>query len=176
MHVLKSSNKSTMINDLIMNYSQRNAEKVDYDPVSHRDSETHAPQNGNLERHEVVKDRTSCSMSNMFQVSKTRRNILYLWKYAIRHHLGGQEAGRTTDQRSIHHVRPWNSRCSIEEYSKGSTLWKLCRIRKTPESQKLLGFRKETKLRNDRGALPRGRAVPKTNARTTTHAIRHGRI
>ena len=39
--VLKSPNKSTMINDLIKNYSQNNAEKVDYYPVSYRDSESH---------------------------------------------------------------------------------------------------------------------------------------
>ena len=53
--VLKSPNKSTMINDLIKNYSKKHAEKVDYFPVSHRDSETHALRDGNLERHEVSK-------------------------------------------------------------------------------------------------------------------------
>ena len=42
--VLKSPNKSTMIHDLINNYSQKNAARVDYYPVSHRDSEIHAEQ------------------------------------------------------------------------------------------------------------------------------------
>ena len=37
--VLKSLDTSTMINDLINNYSQQNAEQVDYYPVPHRDSE-----------------------------------------------------------------------------------------------------------------------------------------
>ena len=54
--VLKCPNQSTMINDLIKNYSQKNAEKVYYCCVPHRDSETHALQNGNLERHEVFQD------------------------------------------------------------------------------------------------------------------------
>ena len=44
-----------MLNDLIKIYSQKNAEKVDYYPVTHRDSEIHAEQSGNLERHEVSK-------------------------------------------------------------------------------------------------------------------------
>ena len=35
---------------------------------------------------------------------------------------------------------------------------------------------RNNKLRNDRGALPRGRAVPNAQARTRIHAIRHGRI
>ena len=52
---LKYSNKSTMINDLIKDYSQRNTAQVDYYPVPHRDSENHEPQNGNLERHEVLR-------------------------------------------------------------------------------------------------------------------------
>ena len=40
--VLKSPNKSTMIDDFIKNYSQKNVEDVDYYPAAHRDSETHA--------------------------------------------------------------------------------------------------------------------------------------
>ena len=31
---------------------------------------------------------------------------------------GGQEAGRATNQQSIHDVRPWNSQVSFGEYSK----------------------------------------------------------
>ena len=42
--ILKSPNKSRMIHDLINNYSQTNAARVDYYPVSHRDSEIHAEQ------------------------------------------------------------------------------------------------------------------------------------
>ena len=98
--VLKSPNELTMINDLINNYSQKNADKVDYYPVSHR-------------------DRRSCSMPNMLQILKIRRDIFHLWKHSTRHYRGGQEAGRATNQQSIHHVRPWNSPFSIEEYSNG---------------------------------------------------------
>ena len=42
--VLMSANKTTMINDLINNYSQTNAARIDYYPASHRDSEIHAEQ------------------------------------------------------------------------------------------------------------------------------------
>ena len=54
--VLTSPNKSTMINELINNYS-------------HRDSETCALQNGNLERREVskIEDRVQCQICFKYQ-------------------------------------------------------------------------------------------------------------
>ena len=44
-------------------------DKVDYYPVSHQDSETHAGQNGNLERHEVskIEDRVQCQICLRYQ-------------------------------------------------------------------------------------------------------------
>ena len=48
-----SKQKSTMIHDLIKNYSQENAARVQYDPASHGGSEIHAEQNDSLERHEA---------------------------------------------------------------------------------------------------------------------------
>ena len=53
-----------MISDLIKIFSQKNAEKVDYFPVSHRDPETHALQNGNLKGHEIskIEDRVQCQI------------------------------------------------------------------------------------------------------------------
>ena len=44
------------------NDSQKNAVRVNYHFVSHRVSEIHAEQNGNLERHEVsqIEDRVQC--------------------------------------------------------------------------------------------------------------------
>ena len=57
----------------------------------------------------------------------------------------GQGGDRATNQQSIHHVRPWTSQFSIEEYSKGR------RCGNSAESQKLKRlpeFRKETELRN----------------------------
>ena len=67
--VLESPNKSTMRNDLSKNYSQKNADKVDYYPAPNRDSETRAPQNCNLERHEVSKiaDRVRCQFCFTYQ-------------------------------------------------------------------------------------------------------------
>ena len=100
----------------------RRMQKSRWYPVPHRDSETLALHNGNLERSctsgqlvafkndmKVLKGRRSCSVPKMLHISKTRRDILRLWKHATRHYRGGQEAGRATNQQSIHHVRPWNS-------------------------------------------------------------------
>ena len=147
--VLKSPSKSTVINDLIKD-SHKNTRKVYDHPVPHRDSENHDLQNGNLERHEVSKDRRSCSMPNMLQISKTRRDMLYLWKHSTRQDRGSQAASRETNQQSIHHVRPWSSQFSIEEYSQRLTLWKLCRIINTEGSTRLHGFRKETQSRKSK--------------------------
>ena len=50
---------------------------------------------------------------------------------------------------------PEHSQFSIEEFSKASTLWPLCRITEAQDSNRFLGFRNETQSRNGRGALPR---------------------
>ena len=91
--------------DLINNSAQTHAARVDYYPVSHQDSEFHAEQNGNLQRHEVsmIEDRVQCQIC--FLNIKDQAKILYLWKRASRHYRGGQEAGRATNQPSIHQVR-----------------------------------------------------------------------
>ena len=52
-----------------------------------------------------------------------------------------KQAEQRTNSRFVMYV------LSIEKYSKGSTLWKICRITKTLE------FIEETQLRNDREAL-----------------------
>ena len=126
--------------------------KIDYYTVPQRDSENHAMQNGNLDRHEVLKieDRVQCHTGFRYQRPDSTRN-----------YRRSQEAGRGTHQQSIHHVRPWNSQISIEEYSEGSTLWNPC---------------KEIELRNNHGALPRRREVPHAHARTSILGIRHGRL
>ena len=124
--VLESPNKSTMINDWIENFSQTSAEQVDYFPASYRDSETHGLHCSILGRDEVSKCQRSCSMPIMLSVSKTRRDMLYLWYHATSHYRGG----RATNQQSIHHVRHWNSQVNVEGYFKGSTLWALCSSKK----------------------------------------------
>ena len=155
--VLKSPNKSTMIDDSIKNYARNNPEQIGYSIVSHGDSVNHALRHSNLERHEVLKieDRVQCHRA------KFRRDILYSWKHSSWH-----EAGRATDQQSIHHVIPWSSQISFGNFSKRSTLWKLWCITKPQEIKRLIGFRKKIEWRNNRGAPPRGRAVPNAHARS----------
>ena len=97
---------------------------------------THALQHGNLERHEVLKDRRSRAMPNMPHTSKTRRDILYMWEYVTRHCRGGQEADRATNQHVTHHVRPGIHKLAWKSAQQGSTLCKLCRITKTQESNR----------------------------------------
>ena len=146
-----------MIDVSIKNYARNNPEQVGYSLLSQVDSVNHALRHSNLERHEVLKieDRVQC------HIAKFRRDILYSWKHSSWH-----EAGGATDQQSIHHVRPWSSQISFGEYSKGSTLWKLCCITKPQESKRLLGFRKKIEWRNNRGAPLRGRVVPNAHARS----------
>ena len=70
------------MDDFIKNHSQKNAEKVDYYTVPQRDAENHALQNGNLERHEVLKieDRVQCHTGFRYQrpgeTFRTCRSIL----------------------------------------------------------------------------------------------------
>ena len=100
--VLNSPNKSPMIAHLIKNFSRENTENIEDSLASHQDSEIHAEQNGNLERHEVskIEDRVQCPKCLRYQ--GTRRNILRLWSYAARHHRRGQEAGRARNLQWIH--------------------------------------------------------------------------
>ena len=51
--VYNSPNKSMLITDLIKNCAQKKTEHVEYYRVSHHDSETHAEEIGNMERHGV---------------------------------------------------------------------------------------------------------------------------
>ena len=110
--------------------------------VSHRDSETHARQNGNLERREVskIEDRVRCQICSNYQ-RPGETCCTFGGMHATRNYRDGQEAGRATHQQSFHHVRPWNSQIGIEEFSNASMLWKLCWITKTQGSERLLGFR-----------------------------------
>ena len=73
---------------------------------------------GHLERHEVVK-------------IEERVGIFHLRKLATGHHRRGPEAGRATNQQSIHHVRPWDSQFSMKNTPRGR------RNGNTAESQKL---------------------------------------
>ena len=131
-------------------------QSIKYYLVPDRESENHALQTGDLEGYEAS-------------------NIIDQARHATRHHRGGQESCRATNQQSIHHVRPWHSRLSVEENPKRSTLWRIGRITQTQKSQRLCEFREDAELRSDRGALARGRAISNAHTRTRTHSVRHGK-
>ena len=103
----------------------RKIQRNDFFPVSNR-----APQNGNLERRGIKKIRISCSISNMLQTFKTKRDMFYLWLHTTKHQRKKQESSRTTNEQWIYHVRPWNSQIIFEEHSKGR------RYENSAESQK----------------------------------------
>ena len=95
------------------------------------------------------------------KIPKTNRNMLFLWSYATRHYRAGQETSRATKQ-SIHHVRSWHVRFSLEEYPKeGRRYGKFAGSQKRKKSERLARVREEAQLLNDRGALPRGQAMSK---------------
>ena len=85
----------------------------------------------------MIKDRRSCSMRNLLQILKTKRDILYFWLHAARHYRGGQEASRTMNQQSIRHVRPWNSQVSIEEYLEGVDVMETQQTHKNSRKQEI---------------------------------------
>ena len=119
--VLKSPNQSTMINDLINNYSQENTEMVDYCTVPYEDSENHAPQNGHSERHEFFKDRVLCQICFKYQrpgeTFCTCGSILR----GITEEVKKQAEQRINSQFIM--VRSGSSQIRFEEHGKGSTLW-----------------------------------------------------
>ena len=125
---MNSPNKSTTIDDLIKNHSQKNAETVEQYLVPQRNSENHARRSGNLERHHVLKIEDRVQGHTCVKISKAKRDLLYLWKHSTWHYRRSQEVSRAKNLQSIHHVSPWSSQVSIEEYPKKSTLWNISRI------------------------------------------------
>ena len=80
--------------------------QVEYHHVSHQDSEIHAEQKGNLERHEASKIDDRVRWPSFFvEKPKTRRHILRLWSFAAMYCRRGKDAGRATNQQSIHRAR-----------------------------------------------------------------------
>ena len=139
--------------------------------VPYRDSENHAPQNGELERHEVlnIEDRVQCHTCfkdrRPGEIFCTCGSILEGITAEVK-----KRAEQRISSRFIIYV-PGIHRLSLKNIQKGSALWKPCRITTTQENKRLHGFR--TKVRNSRGALPpRGRVVPNAHARTRILASR----
>ena len=97
----------------------RKTEDVEYDPVSLNDLEIHAEGNDNLERHEVskIEDRVQCQ--KCLRYSRPGESSCGCGRM-----LQGimDEVMKQAEQgiQSIHHVRCWHSRFSIEEYPKGA--------------------------------------------------------
>ena len=58
-----------LVADLLKNYAHKKKKHVDHYPVSRYDSEIHAEQSGNLERHEVstIDDRVRCRRCPRYQ-------------------------------------------------------------------------------------------------------------
>ena len=84
---------------------------IDYCPVSYRDSETHALQNGNLERHEVFKidDRVQCQICFKYQ----RPGETFCACGCILECIN-EEVKKQAEQ-SIHDACSWHSQFSIEK-------------------------------------------------------------
>ena len=93
-----------MINDLIKHYSLKNANRIFYNLVSHRDSQNHAGINGNVERHDVSQIEDRVQFTICLKYKRQGETCCTSGRMLPRHHLGGQEAGRATNQQSIHRV------------------------------------------------------------------------
>ena len=107
--VLNSPNKSMLIADLIKNCAQkkdRARRMLSCVTEWFRDScWTKRPPGTTWS----FKDRGSCAMPKTLKKQETRRNMLRLWSYATGHCWGGHEAGRGTNQQTIHPVCAWHS-------------------------------------------------------------------
>ena len=143
-----------LIADLIKNYAQKKTQNVEHYPVSFTDSESHAEQNGNLERHEVskIEDRVQCRRCLRYQRPGETFCGCGRMLQGITDEVKKQAEQRSSSRYimyvpGIHDIALKNTQRSR-------------RNGKSEESQKLqrakdhLGFRAQAQLRNDRGALP----------------------
>ena len=170
--VLQSPNISTMVNDLIKNYSQTYAAQVEYFHASHRDSETRALQNGSLERHAaMIEDHVQ--YQTCFNCQGEARHFV-LWKRATRHCRGGQkQAEQRINSRSIIYVFAIHN-LALQHSQRSRHHGQSAESNKLKRTRDCLTLVKKHKLRNDRGAQPRGRAKSNAHARTRIRAVRHG--
>ena len=153
-----------MINDLIKNCSQNNAESVDYFRVSRRGSETHALQNGNLERLEVFKieDRVQCQVCFKYQRPGATFCTCGSMLQGISEEVTKQ-AEQRINSRFIKYVRGI-LKLALKITQVGRRYGNSAEPEKHKNCKRLLGFRKEAQIHNDRGAPPRGRAAPCVHA------------
>ena len=91
---------------LMKNYAQKKTETVEYYPMSQHDSEIHAIQNGNLERHEVseIEDRVQCR--RCLRYHRPGETCCGYGRFLQCITEKAKKTGRATNQQSIHHVRP----------------------------------------------------------------------
>ena len=173
---MKSPNKSTTVHDLIQNSSQTNAARVDYYPVSHRDSEIDAEQNGNLERHEVQRSKIVFNAKYASNVKDQAKHFVLVaaCDKALPRRSRSMQSKRTSSGFIMYvpciHDLAWKNTQRCQRYGKSAE------SQKTQKSKRLLRSCEEAQVRNDRGALPRGRAISNAHARTRIHAVRHGRF
>ena len=140
---------------MIKNYAQKKTQNVEYYPVSFTDSESHAEQNGNLERHEVskIEERVQCRRCLRYQRPReTFCGCDFCLLQGIIDEVKKQAEQRSSS-RYIMYV-PGIHDIALKNTQKEPALWKIRTITKTPKSRRSLGFRAQAQLRNDRGALP----------------------
>ena len=136
-------------------------------------SENHALQNRNLERYEVLKieDRVQCLTCFKYQrpgeTFCTSGSILQGITAKVK-----KQAKQRTNSRFIMYV------LGVHKLALKKFKWVdvMETLQKKTRKQEITWFRAKIRLRNNCGALPRGRAVPNAHARTGILAIRHGRI
>ena len=142
-------------------------QKNDFFPVSNR-----APQNGNLERRGIRKNSNFVfNVKHASNIQDQTRHVLLVVAYYK----------ASTKKTRIKQNNEWTMdlSCTSVEFTnyflKNTQRVDVMKTLQNHKKKRLLGFRKETPLRNDRGRPHRRRTMPNAHARTKIHAHRHGR-
>ena len=75
-----------------------------------------------------------------FSNIKDQARHFFMWKHATMHHRGCAEAGRATNQESIHHVRSWSSQFTTEDYLEGVEVLDTLQTRKNSRKREMAGI------------------------------------
>ena len=137
--ILNSPNKSTMIAELIKSFAQQES-----NTTLCRMKIQWFMQNKTATWHDMKFQRSRI----VFNAHKANDNKVQAKHFAVvavcsQYCRRGQEAGKATNQQSIHHLRPWHSRVRTEEHPQRSTLWKICRITELKKARDHLGSAKK---------------------------------
>ena len=147
--VFNSPNEPMLVADLIKNYSRKQTEHVEYYPVSHDDSETHAEQNGNLERLEVSKIEDRVQRQTCLDIPETKRNI----SCGCGRMLHGitekvkKQAEQRNSSRYMMYV-PGTDDSVLKKTQRGQRYGKTQQSQKLAGAKRLLGLHAQAQLRN----------------------------